>query len=105
MHVVKSGNIREEREKNRARYPTNPYFYINDVCLDNYHHSDQCLIDTEEWSQLCIRVDAEKAEQRRNGLLFLSLPKDYARDPARANGLYTLEGLAQESCIYNTKYL
>ena len=104
MDPVKPDNVSEECEKIIARHPTGPYFDINDVCLDDYHHSDQCLIGMEEWSQPCIRVDAEKAEERRNRLLFLSLLKDCARDTARASGLYTLEGLAQESCIYDTKY-
>jgi hypothetical protein len=105
MDPVKPDNVLVDCEKIIARHPTGLYVDINDVCLDDHHHSDQCLIGMEEWSQPCIRVDAEKAEQRRNRLLFLSLLKDCARDPAGANGLHTLEGLAQESCIYDTKYL
>ncbi|WAO96032.1 Hypothetical protein NCS54_01368900 [Fusarium falciforme] len=105
MDPVKPDNVLVDCERIIARHPTGPYFDINDVCLDDHHHSYQCLIGMEEWSQPCIRVDAEKAEQRRNRLLFLSLLKDCARDPAGANGLHTLEGLAQESCIYDTKYL
>ncbi|KAK4194497.1 hypothetical protein QBC40DRAFT_344098 [Triangularia verruculosa] len=103
MEAVKPDNVLEDCESIIARHPTGPYSDINDVCLEDYHHSDQCLIGMEEWSQPCIRVDAEKAKQRRNRLLFLSLLKDCARDPAGANGLHTLEGLAQESCIYYTK--
>jgi hypothetical protein len=103
MNPVEPSNVSEECEKIIARYPTGPYLDINDACLDDYHHSGQCIVGMEEWSQPCIRVDAEKAEQRRNRLLFLSHLKDCARDPARANGLRTLEGLAQESCIYDTK--
>lgn len=105
MEPVKLDNVSEECEKIIARHPSDPIFDISDKCLDDYYHSDQCLIGMEEWSQPCIRVDAEKAEQRRNRLLFLSLLKDCARDPARASGLHMLEGLAQESCIYDTKYL
>ena len=102
---MKLENVLGECQKIIARHPTGPCFDIDDICLDDYHHSIQCLIGMEEWDQPCIRVDAEKAEQHRNRLLFLSLLKNCARDPARANGLHTLDGLAQESCIYDTKYL
>ncbi|KAI8623052.1 hypothetical protein F5Y19DRAFT_460064 [Xylariaceae sp. FL1651] len=102
MDPVKPDNVAEECKKIIARHPTGPYFDINDVCLDEDNHSKECL-NGMEWSQPCIMVDAEKAEQRLDRLLFLSLLKDCARDPARSSGLYTLEGLAQESCIYATK--
>lgn len=103
MNPVEPDNVSEQCEKIIAIHPTGPYLDINDACLDDYSHSRQCLIGMEEWSQQCIRVNAEKAEQRRKGLLFLSHLKDCARDPTRANGLRTLEGLAQESCIYDIK--
>ncbi|KAH7019520.1 hypothetical protein EDB80DRAFT_204101 [Ilyonectria destructans] len=105
MDPVKPDHVREECEEIIARHPTGPDLDINNACLDGDNHSDRCLIGMEEWFQPCIRVDAEKATQRHQRLLFLSHLKDCARDPARANGLHTLEGLAQESCIYDTKYL
>jgi len=105
MYPVKLNNVSEECEKIIARHPTGLYFDINGACFDDYHHSNQCLIGMEEWSQSCIRINAEKAGQRRNRLLFLSFLKDCARDPARAGRLHTLEGLAQESCIYDLRYL
>ncbi|VUC27246.1 unnamed protein product [Clonostachys rosea] len=104
MDPVNPDKISEECDKIIARHPTGPYFDIDDACLDDYHHSKDCLIGMEAWSQPCIRVDAEEAEQRRNRLLFLGLLNDCARNPAGANGLHTLEGLAQESCIYDIKY-
>ncbi|KAJ3544952.1 hypothetical protein NM208_g2759 [Fusarium decemcellulare] len=87
MDPVKPDNVLVDCERIIARHPTGPYFDIDNVCLDEYHHSNECLIGMEHWSQPCIRVDAEKAEQRRNRLLFLSLLKDCARDPMGANGL------------------
>jgi hypothetical protein len=105
MDSVTPDNVVKECEKIIERHPTGPYVDINNVCLHDYQHSDQCLIGMEHWSQPCIRVDAKKAEQRRNKLLFLSLLKDCARDPAKVNGLHTLEGLAQETCIYDIRYL
>ncbi|KAJ4243332.1 hypothetical protein NW762_014818 [Fusarium torreyae] len=96
-------DISEECEKAIARHPTGPYFDINDACLGGAEHSDQCIIGMQEWSQPCIRIEAEEAEQRRKRLLFLSHLKDCARDPTKANGLHSLKGLAQESCIYDIK--
>jgi hypothetical protein len=105
MDPVKLDSVVEECEKIIERHPTGPYIDINDdVCLHDYHHSNECLIAMEHYSEPCIRVEAEKAEQRRKRLLFLSLLKDCAREPAKANGLHTLEGLAQETCIYDTRY-
>ncbi|CAH0051998.1 unnamed protein product [Clonostachys solani] len=104
MESVQLDKVLEECEEIIARYPADPYFDMDDVCLDDDTHSKKCLIGMHEWSQPCIRVDAEKAARRRNRLLFLSLLKVSARDSASANGLHTLEGLAQESCIYDIKY-
>ncbi|KAI1026567.1 hypothetical protein LB503_013367 [Fusarium chuoi] len=103
MNPVDLKNVSEECERTIAKLPTGPYLDFNDTC--KYQHSEQCLIGMEEWSQPCIEVEAEKAEQRRKRLLFVSHLKECAQDPARANGLYTLEGLAQESCIYEIKYV
>ncbi|KAK3373054.1 hypothetical protein B0T24DRAFT_529119 [Lasiosphaeria ovina] len=102
MDPVKPDHVLKECEKIIARHPTGPHVDYNDFC-DGYLHSSECCIGMEEWSQPCIMVEAAKAEQRRKQLLFLSDLKDCAQDPARANGLHTLGGLAQDSCIYETK--
>jgi hypothetical protein len=57
----------------------------------------------EDDFQPCIRIKAEEAEQRLKKLLFLSHLKECARDPDKANGLHSLRGMAQESCIYDIK--
>ncbi|CRK14550.1 hypothetical protein BN1723_010382 [Verticillium longisporum] len=97
MDPVEPNNVSAECERIIAKHPTDPYFDIDDVCLDDDHHSDQCLVGMDEWSQPCIRAAAEEAEQRRTRLLFPSLLRDCARDPKRANGLHTLEGVQIES--------
>ena len=51
----------------------------------------------------CDMDQAEAGRQRKKKLDILYLLKDCARDPPKANGLRTLEGLAQESCIMDTK--
>ncbi|CAH0022253.1 unnamed protein product [Clonostachys rhizophaga] len=104
MESVETEKVLEECEKIITRHPTGEYVEFSDACLDNYVHSEECLIGMRALSSPCIKVDAEKAEQRRKRLILLSRLKDCARDPARANGLRTLEGLAQECCIYDIKY-
>ncbi|KAI0880727.1 uncharacterized protein GGS22DRAFT_182051 [Annulohypoxylon maeteangense] len=103
MEPVNPDKVSEECEVIIKRHPSGPYIDINDACLDDYCHNDECRINMEVWSQPCIRIDAEKAEERRNRLQFLPLLKECGRASARANGLQTMEGLAQESCIYDTK--
>ncbi|WJG35952.1 uncharacterized protein FOBCDRAFT_242294 [Fusarium oxysporum Fo47] len=57
-----------------------------------------------QWGEPCIRLAAKEAEQRHKLLDDIQYLKKCARDPASANGLRTLEGMAQESCIYDVKY-
>ena len=100
MESVKLDKIVEECEEIIARCP----FDIDDKCLGDYH-SNECRNGMVDWSQPCIRDEAEKAELRRKLLQFLPRLKECARDPSGANGQLTLEGLAQESCIYDVRYL
>ena len=55
--------------------------------------------------QKCIQDEAMEAMERKDGLKKLYLLKRCARNPHKANGLGTLDGMAQDSCIYNTKYV
>ena len=49
----------------------------------------------------CIRKQAQRARKRVLKLDTLYLLRDCARNPSSANGLGTLEGMAQENCIYD----
>jgi hypothetical protein len=104
MEPVDLQKVVEDCERIIARHPNCPNFDIAEGCLHEDHHSDQCLIGMEEWSQPCVKVEAENAEQRLTRILFLYLLKDCARNPAAANGLHTLDGMAQDSCVYDIKY-
>jgi hypothetical protein len=53
----------------------------------------------------CILDMAEEARLRKRRLDMLFLLMDCARDPRKANGLKTLEGMAQERCIYELEYV
>jgi hypothetical protein len=48
---------------------------------------------------------ANEARQRKRKLDMLHLLKDCIRDPLTANGLRTLDGMAQDSCIYELEYV
>ncbi|EXM04442.1 hypothetical protein FOIG_04658 [Fusarium odoratissimum NRRL 54006] len=71
---------------------------------NNRKPSDECDVRMSEWGEPCIRLAAKEAEQRLKLLDDIQHLKKCARDPASANGLRTLEGMAQESCIYDVKY-
>ncbi|KAI3580770.1 hypothetical protein IWW34DRAFT_906546 [Fusarium oxysporum f. sp. albedinis] len=107
-----------------------PYYGITDVIevkfrfartvdLDGHYPIHMNIINIEEtrekcniailrhssqWGEPCIRLAAKEAEQRHKLLDDIQHLKKCARDPASANGLRTLEGMAQESCIYDVKY-
>lgn len=59
----------------------------------------------EDLLQPCIKVQAEEVEQRLKKLRSLSRLKDCARNPTKANGLHSLKGMAQGTCIYEIKYV
>lgn len=107
INPVKIDDILVECERIIATRP-HPDLQSDEICLDGYH-GDRCPLCPRlagEWqSQSCIKDDADQAEKRRHRLRFLTTLRDCARDPAEANGRYTLEGLAQESCIYDIKYV
>ncbi|KPA40519.1 hypothetical protein FLAG1_06600 [Fusarium langsethiae] len=103
MEPLNLEDISENCMKAIARHPTSPGFDGNDACQGGSHHSDQCIAGMEDDFQPCIRIKAEEAEQRRKKFLFVSHLKECARDPQKANGLHSLEGRAQESCIYDIK--
>ncbi|KAH7187266.1 hypothetical protein BKA60DRAFT_602415 [Fusarium oxysporum] len=104
MNII---NIEETREKcNIAilRHPSRPHLDVDNACWEHGPHSDECDVRMSEWGEPCIRLAAKEAEQRLKLLDDIQHLKRCARDPASANGLRTLEGMAQESCIYDVKY-
>ncbi|PTD07681.1 hypothetical protein FCULG_00007204 [Fusarium culmorum] len=103
MEPANLEDISEKCNQAIARHPTDSYFDLDQICLDDREHSDECLIGMWEWSQPCIKVEAEKAEQRLKQPLFLSRLKDCTRDPMKVNGLDSLKGMAQDTCIYEIK--
>lgn len=55
----------------------------------------------EEWSQPCIQVRAQEAQKRLTRLQIRYLLTKCANRPDEADGIFTFEGFAQDSCIYN----
>ncbi|EXM26126.1 hypothetical protein FOTG_07147 [Fusarium oxysporum f. sp. vasinfectum 25433] len=103
MNII---NIEETREKcNIAilRHLSRPHLDVDNACWEHGPHSDERDVRMSEWGEPCIRVAAKEAEQRLKLLDDIQHLKKCARDPASAKGLRTLEGMAQESCIYDVK--
>ncbi|KAK5652267.1 hypothetical protein OQA88_10615 [Cercophora sp. LCS_1] len=65
------------------------------------YHTDECQMVMDHAQSECLAVAAEKARERLKRMRLLYLLKQCARDPDSANGLKTLLGMAQESCIYS----
>ncbi|OJJ84404.1 uncharacterized protein ASPGLDRAFT_25847 [Aspergillus glaucus CBS 516.65] len=75
-----------------------------EYCSDLYHHPD-CPASIPEdlfGPQTCILDQAGEADVRKSKLNQLHLLKECARNPPMANGVKALDGMAQDSCIYNT---
>lgn len=77
-----------------------------DFCSEYLHHPE-CLKYSEDilGPQPCIEDQANQANERKRRLKRLYLLKECARSPPKADELGTLEGMAQDSCIYNSKYV
>jgi hypothetical protein len=51
----------------------------------------------------CINDQIKEAREQKGKLDVLYLFRDCARNPWNANGLQTLEGMGQDSCVLDTK--
>lgn len=103
MMPVNIDQVREEADRTIALEPDHVHAEFGDVCLDGYWHSPKCQNTMEFLGEPCVEVQIEAARQRKRKLVMLHLLRDYARDPWNANGLRTLEGMAQKSCIFDVE--
>lgn len=62
-------------------------------------HTDRC----QRVDGLCIYLQKEKAARRLKKLYSLDLLTECVRNPSSANGERTLEGIASESVVYETR--
>jgi hypothetical protein len=65
------------------------------------HEHRACLAATE-YDCLCVYQSQQEDERKLDHLKLLSLPLLCFRDPEFAADQRTLQGLAQETCIYRT---
>jgi hypothetical protein len=99
MIPVDINQVREEADRIIALRLNDFDAELGERCLDGYYHSTRCQNRMDFLSEPCIEVQIDAAQQRKKRLTLVHLLRDCARDPRRANGLNTLEGIAQESCI------
>jgi hypothetical protein len=100
MVPVNEEIVREEADRTIASVPNEfDREYDDNGCM-GFSHSTKCRASFDDESS-CILDMAEAAHLRKRKLDMLFLLKNCVRDPRKANGLRTLEGMAQESCIYD----
>jgi hypothetical protein len=100
---VDEEKLREEADHIIASVPTDVEIEYGNGCM-GFSHSTKCPASFEHDSP-CILDMAEEARMRKRRVDMLFLLKDCARDPRKANGLRTLDGMAQQSCIYELEYV
>jgi hypothetical protein len=101
MHVNEE-ETKEKADQTIASVPNEVDYEYDNGCM-GYHHSTKCPASYDGDSECILdMVDEALHLKRRLGMLFLL--RNCARDPRKANGLNTLEGMAQEGCIYDLTY-
>ena len=74
---------------------------LDESCADGWHSAD-CLFRLEHSSDACIQIQAEQARIRLKKLNSVHVLKRCMQDPTAANGERTFEGMAMNSCIFDT---
>lgn len=92
-------NIDEVRRKADEMIAQEPNHGFGEDCDGYGYHSIQCEVGMDEWSLPCIQDQINAARQQKKRLACLHQLKDCVMDPWSANGLRTLEGIAQESFV------
>ncbi|XP_014561834.1 hypothetical protein COCVIDRAFT_11609 [Bipolaris victoriae FI3] len=98
-------NVEEIRKRTDRIIALEPDHNFDDHCDDQGGHSEDCENMMDALNKPCIKDQIRMAKQRMKKLDSLYLLKDCARKPQKAIGLRTLEGMVQESCIYNIKQI
>lgn len=100
---VNEEKVREKADDIIASVPTDVEIEYGDGCM-GFSHSTKCPASFGLDSP-CILDMAEEARLHKRRLDMLFILKECARNPRKSNGLRTLEGMAQESCIYELEYV
>lgn len=98
-YIIKEREACNNNAKITSEY-CDSYMHMHAQGCPKYDDQVEDILGPQE----CIEDMAFKAVKRKHGLKKLYLLKQCARNPHKANGLGTLDGMAQDSCIYNTKY-
>lgn len=104
MKPVDIHKARKKADDTIALEPSDIEVEFGEECLDEIWHSSRCQHMMMDLSMPCIKMQIEAARKHIRKLDTLYLLKDCARNPRSANGLRTLEGMAQESCIFDMEY-
>ncbi|KAH6708896.1 hypothetical protein BKA61DRAFT_615054 [Leptodontidium sp. MPI-SDFR-AT-0119] len=97
IHILPSNvnQVRDDADRVISLSPDDLDIDFGEACWDE-GHSTRCQ---RMAFGPCINVQIEAARQRKKKLTLVHLLRDCARNPCSANGLHTLDGMAQDSCI------
>ncbi|CAI7670814.1 unnamed protein product [Penicillium pancosmium] len=98
---VNEEETKEKADQTIASVPNEVDYEYDNGCM-GYHHSTKCPASYDGDSE-CILDMADEALHLKKRLGMLFLLRNCARDPRKANGLNTLEGMAQERRIYDLR--
>jgi hypothetical protein len=99
------------RELSKAEALLNRLYIADEYCASCYqdtvtgqwiHENHDCLHEYEPYQYSCPFENQLECKRKLIRLKLLSLPLLCFRDPEKAACQRTLQGLAQESCIYRT---
>ncbi|KAH7130098.1 hypothetical protein B0J11DRAFT_243963 [Dendryphion nanum] len=96
IHPINVDEVRQKADDTIAQEPSHDF---GENCDDYGYHSNACDIGMDVLSLPCIKDQINAARQQKKRLGCLHQLKDCVRDPWSANGLRTLEGIAQESFV------
>ncbi len=97
--------IRDSADDVIAQEPDELEIELGDLCHEDLGCSQRCQTLQNALGRKCIKVQIDDAKERKQKLASLHLLREYARNPGSANGMQTLTGMAQDSCIYETQYV
>lgn len=96
-------SIRDSADCIIAQKPDEHEIAFGDPCNEELGCSQQCQTLQDALGRKCIMLQIKDATERKQDLASLHLLREYVRNPWNANGMQTLAGRAQDTCIYETQ--
>lgn len=95
--------IKDSADRTIAQEPDEHEIEFGNPCHEDLGCSQECQTLQNALGRKCIRIQVEDAKKRKQKLASIHLSREFIRNPWSANGMQTLTGMAQDSCIYETQ--